>query len=258
MGTATSTRVCSPLTAACLLALIGASAASGAKRAAPVNTVSPMITGTPRVGADALGEPGRVAGLADLVLLPVAALRPRAAATCTAIDGAVAADLRPDDADLGKRIRVEVVAAERRRRLAGGRSAATAVIKIPAPSSTARPKISGDRARGPDAEHDPGHVDRLAELVRVPVEALHRRARAPPIAGATASTYLLGRRRRRDADPGAGDGRSTTAAGARRSRLSTATRCARRPPGFELGRAQARPKARPGAVPGHGPGGRAR
>ena len=231
MGTATSTRVCAALAAACMLALIGVSTASAAKRAAPVNTVSPTITGKPRVGQTLAASQGEWRNSPTSFFYQW--LRCDAGGgSCAAIGGAVDPNYLVTDADLALRIRVEVVAANADGASAASRSAATAVIRIPPPTSTAKPTISGNPREGETLSATPG------EWAGSPTSFAYQWKRCAggqcvAIADATASTYPLS-----GADVGTRVRVRVTAAndGGERSAQSTSTpTVASATAGFELG-----------------------
>ena len=240
------------LTAACLLALIGASAAFAAEGVAPVNTVAPKITGNPRVGQTLSTSQGEWQGSPTSFFYQWLRCG-RGGGACASVPGAVGPNYQLTAGDLGSRIRVEVTAVNSDGASPAQRSDATAPVRIAAPTSTARPAISGSPREGETLSATTG------TWTGSPTSYAYQWKRCAggkcaPIPGATASSYLLG-----GADVGAAMRVRVTAIndGGRRSAQSRSTATVRSATaGFKLGAPQARSKARPGAVPGHGPVGR--
>ena len=75
-----------------------------------------------------------------------------------------------------------------------------------APANTVLPAISGTATQGQALSDDERHLDGQPDQLRLPVAALRQRGRQlRDISGATTTSYTLGRRRRRQDDPGGRD-----------------------------------------------------
>ena len=179
-----------PAAAALIAAAVVLIAAEPAAAAAPVNTVSPTITGKPRVGQTLSSSQGEWQGSPTSFFYGW--LRcDRNGASCTAIGGATDPTyvLTPDDVD--HRIRVEVTAQNADGASPAARSAATKVIRIPVPVSTAKPQISGTAREGQILTATSGTWDGSPDSFAFQWKrCLNGQCTAIP--GATASTYLLG------------------------------------------------------------------
>ena len=172
----------------CALTLPALAAASD--RAAPVNTVSPTITGKPRVGQTLSASEGEWQGAPTAFFYQW--LRcDSAAANCVAVAGAVGPQYGVTAADLGAKIRVEVVAENGDGSSPARRSAATAVIRIERPTNTVRPTIAGTAREGQALSTTTG------EWTGSPTSFTFQWKRCvsghcAAVAGATAATYALG------------------------------------------------------------------
>lgn len=144
MGGQRKLRLTAALGVTLAASLIGASVAAAA---APVNTVSPTITGKPRVGQTLSSSQGEWQGSPTSFFYQW--LRCDSDGdNCAPVAGAVAPQYALTEADLGSRIRVEVAAGNADGISPARRSAGTQVIRIPAPTSTAKPAISGSARQG--------------------------------------------------------------------------------------------------------------
>jgi hypothetical protein len=154
-----------------------------------VNTVSPTITGKPRVGQTLSASQGEWQGSPTSFFYQW--LRCAAdGGSCTPIDGATQPTYALVAPDLGNRIRVEVVAENADGASPAARSAATKAIRIPAPKSTAKPVISGVPQQGQTLSATTG------TWTGAPASFAYQWKRCAggqcvAIPGATASTYVL-------------------------------------------------------------------
>jgi len=135
------------LALAAVIAPAAVASAVGAERAAPVNTVSPTISGKPRVGETLSASQGEWQGSPTSFFFQW--LRcDSTGAGCVPVDGAVGPQYALTMTDVGARMRVEVIAANADGSSPARRSAATAVIRIAVPAVTAKPTISGAAREG--------------------------------------------------------------------------------------------------------------
>ncbi len=183
-----STRIA--LIAVAALALLATAAVgSAAARVAPVNTVSPTISGKPRVGESLSASQGEWQGSPTSFFYQWLRCGGDGAA-CTAIAGASQPTYRLATADLGHRIRVEVVAENADGASPAARSAATKVIRVPAPANVAKPLISGVAREGQTLSSTTGTWSGAPDAFAYQWKQC-RGGQCAPIAGATAPTYLL-------------------------------------------------------------------
>ena len=174
---------------AALALLATAAVGSAAARVAPVNTVSPTISGKTRVGESLSASQGEWQGSPTSFFYQW--LRcDGAGAACTAIAGASQPTYRLATADLGHRIRVEVVAENADGASPAARSAATKVIRVPAPANVAKPLISGVAREGQTLSSTTGAWSGAPDAFAYQWKQC-RGGQCAPIAGATAPTYLL-------------------------------------------------------------------
>lgn len=138
-----------PLLVTALLTLVLVAAGSGAAeagtagiRAAPVNLTSPTISGKAREGQTLSASQGEWSG--DPTAFFYQWLRcDSSGANCVAISGASEPTYLLVAADVGSRLRVEVVAANGDGASPARRSARTAIVRVPVPVLVAKPVISG-------------------------------------------------------------------------------------------------------------------
>jgi len=179
------------LTAACLAcaaaSLLGASIATAA---APVNTVSPQISGKPRVGQTLSANQGEWQGSPTSFFYQW--LRCDATGdNCAPVAGAVDPQYLLTEADLGARIRVDVTAVNGDGSSPARRSAATAVIKVPVPTVTAKPTISGTPRQGQTLSATTGTWTGSPTSFEYQWKRCAN-SQCVSIPGATAASYLLG------------------------------------------------------------------
>ncbi len=189
MTPAISFRARTALTLVAVAILVTVGAATAAARVAPVNTVSPTISGKPRVGQTLSASQGEWQGAPTSFFYQW--LRcDESGDSCAAIDAATQPTYVLAGADVGNRIRVEVVAENADGASPAARSAATRAIRIPAPTSTAKPQVSGDAQEGQTLSATTGtwtgSPDSFAYQWK---RCLGGHCTAIP--GATASTYVL-------------------------------------------------------------------
>lgn len=228
MDTRATIRLTIALVACTAVSLIGASMAAAA---APVNTVSPTISGKPRVGQKLSATQGEWQGSPTSFFYQW--LRcDSAAANCAPVGGAVEPQYALTTADLGSRIRVEVTATNADGSSPARRSAATAVIRIPAPTLTAKPTISGTARQGQVLSASTGQWTGSPTSFEYQWKRCAN-SQCVSIPGAAASSYLLtasevGTRVRVRVEA-ANDGGSATAQSNSTATVSSATA------GFQLG-----------------------
>jgi hypothetical protein len=189
MATATSLRTRTVPAIATLAILLITGAAPAAARVAPENTVSPTISGTPRVGQTLSASQGEWQGSPTSFFYQW--LRcDRSGASCSAIAGAVEPTYRLTPAEIGSRIRVEVVAENADGDSPAARSAATNVIRIPVPTSTAKPQVSGVAREGQTLSTTTGTWTGSPDAFAYQWKRCAA-SQCVAIPGATASTYVL-------------------------------------------------------------------
>lgn len=184
-----SFRARTALTLVAAAILVAVNVATAAARVAPVNTVSPTISGKPRVGQTLSATQGEWQGSPTSFFYQW--LRcDQNGASCAAIDAATQPTYALAVADVGNRIRVEVVADNADGASPAARSAATNTIRIPPPTSTAKPQVSGDAQEGQTLSATTGtwtgSPDSFAYQWK---RCLSGQCTAIP--GATAATYVL-------------------------------------------------------------------
>ncbi len=124
--------------------------ASGATRAAPVNTSRPTIKGVAREGSTLSGTPGTWKGSQPMQFSAQWRRCDSSGANCGKISGAINPTYTPTMSDLGHRIRLTVTASNSQGSSAAT-SAATIVIQqaaANAPSNTSAPTIGGRAQEG--------------------------------------------------------------------------------------------------------------
>ena len=166
-----SFRARTALTLVAAAVLVAVSVATAAARVAPVNTVSPTISGKPRVGQTLSATQGEWQGSPTTFFYQWFRCD-QSGASCAAIDAATQPTYALAVADVGNRIRVEVVAENADGASPAARSAATNSDSDPAPDLDRETAGQRRRPGGPDAERDDRNLDRLARFLRVPVEAV--------------------------------------------------------------------------------------
>ena len=166
-----------------------AGAAPPAERAAPVNTAPPAISGQARVGTTLSATQGEWQGSPTAFFYQW--LRCNAGdGVCEPIGGATAPTYELTGAELGFRIRVEVVAQNGDGSSLAQRSAATGIVKIQPPVSTAKPTISGIAREGETLSATTGTWSGApTSFTYVWKRCLN--GTCPTIPGAAGSTYQL-------------------------------------------------------------------
>jgi hypothetical protein len=169
--------------------LVAISVATATARVAPVNTVSPTITGKARVGQTLSASQGEWLGSPTSFFYQW--LRcDEGGGSCAPIDGASQPTYVLVAPDVGNRIRVDVVAENADGASPAARSAATRVIRIPAPTATAKPVISGVPQEGQTLSTTTGTWTGAPDSFAFQWKrCLGGHCAAIP--GATASTYVL-------------------------------------------------------------------
>jgi hypothetical protein len=129
-----------------VLVMAGLASPSPTLAAAPVNDEPPAISGKARVGQTLSASQGKWQGNPTSFFYQW--LRcDSAAANCTPVAGATQPQYQLTEADVGSRIRVEVVAK---------RSGATGVVRIAVPTVTSKPTIAGIPREGETLAANPG------------------------------------------------------------------------------------------------------
>jgi hypothetical protein len=162
----------------------------------PVNTVAPVVSGTPRVGDTLNVTPGTWTSATNPATYQWQMCDPTSG-TCNDISGATGTSLLLDNSELGQQIQV----IETESNLVGSSSAISnqtaAVVDVqPAggPVNVTLPSISGSAVQGQTLTADPGSWDPASGLTfayqwqRCDVDGEN----CSPIGGATSDTYLLG------------------------------------------------------------------
>jgi hypothetical protein len=175
------------------LALLGLAAFTGtASAAAPVNETSPTISGNYRVGQTLAASQGEWSGNPTAFFYQWLRCNSSGGA-CAPIPGATDPEYRLADADLGARLRVEVVASNGDGSSAAARSARTPLIKLPVPTLVTKPVVSGIPREGQTLSASTG------SWTNNPTSFTYQWRRCPPgatsclaIPGATEQTYLSG------------------------------------------------------------------
>ena len=247
-----SFRARTALTLVAAAILVAVSVATASARVAPVNTVSPTISGKPRVGQTLSATQGEWQGSPTSFFYQWFRCDQNGA-SCAAIDAAT----QPTYALARRRRRQPDPGrggcGERRRRLACRAERRHQHDSDPGPDLDRETAGQRRRPGGPDAERDDRNLDRLARFLRVPVEAVPGRpVHRDPRRDGLHLRALRGGGRHQGPRPGYRLQRRRQGLGAvalDRDGAVLDRRIQARP-------AEARPQARPGALPGHGPVGR--
>ncbi len=139
---------------------VGAQPAAGdgggpATRVAPVNVAAPTITGAPRVGKTLAASQGQWVGAPTAFFYQW--LRcDGGGAGCAPLAGETQPTFALSAADLGSRIRVEVVASNADGSSPAQRSAATRIVRAAVPTLSAPPSVTGSAIEGATLTADPG------------------------------------------------------------------------------------------------------
>lgn len=177
--------------AALLLAILVPLAAPVGAFAAPVNTVLPKITGTAKDGQTLTSTTGTWTG-ASITYARQWQRCDTAGANCAAISGAAGTTYLVQSADVGKTIRVNVVATNSTGS-ASALSAKTGTVTALAPANTAVPAISGVAKEGRTLTGTVGNWSGTTPLTyaRQWLRCSSTGASCTNIASATASTYTV-------------------------------------------------------------------
>lgn len=176
------------LLAAVLLTAFAALAPS-ASAAPPVNTTLPTISGTPRQGQTLIASNGTWENSPTAFQYQWQRCN-AAGGSCTAVAGAIQRTYLLTSSDVGRRMRVRVLAVNADGATPARSEPTARVTSAGAPSNTARPTISGTARVGEELEADPGSwsgtPDSFAyQWQRCDVDA----TTCLPVIGATGKTY---------------------------------------------------------------------
>ena len=198
---------------AAIVAAVGAQSAAGevdrAARVAPVNVAAPTITGTPRVGQTLAASQGQWDGAPTAFFYQWLRCT-NGADNCASVAGATQPTYALTAADLGARIRVEVVASNADGSSPAKRSTATRVVRAAVADAADAAHDFGKRDRGLDADRGSGILDRDADIVHLQLEALFRE-HLHDGSGRGRADLRTHRRRRRHAGCGSAWSRTTRA-----------------------------------------------
>jgi hypothetical protein len=184
MSTARTTLILGSILAAAALAV-----PSVALAAPPVNDSPPTISGRARVGQTLSASQGQWQGNPTSFFYQW--LRcDSTAANCSPVAGATQPQYQLTAADLGSRIRVEVVAANADGASPAKRSGATEIVRIAAPTVISKPTIAGIPREGETLAASPGSWTGSPSSFAY-VWKRCRTGQCVSIAGANAPTYAL-------------------------------------------------------------------
>jgi hypothetical protein len=168
----------------------GAGLAPAAQAAAPVNVVSPLISGNARTGQTLKTTQGEWEGDPTAFFYSWLRCDPTGAA-CVPVPGATEPKYDLTEADLGSRIRVEVVAQNADGASPASRSAATAVVKVPVPTVIAKPTVAGIPREGEVLTGVPGQWSGSPTSYSFDWKRCFA-GKCTGVPGATSQTYRLG------------------------------------------------------------------